>query len=414
MNFNPNFNGTGLIEASNGEVIVVTFNYRVGPFGFLSSEELEEEGNLNVGLHDQRAAIRWVRKYITKFGGDPDKLTLFGTCAGGASILAHAMAWGGKPPTPNDAAWAGGIAQSLYLPPIHHVDERDYLYNELLAATGCSDLVCLRALPCYKIQEANVARPLSDLGTYPLFPYTPVIDKDFFMDEPLTALRKGMFDQGLPLIVGGVTTPGTIFVPQVETEADIQKFLSTEFRHLSRGDIQDIVEQYSDVPSTYPGVTAKVSSRFFELAKTFGDTAIKCPSIMFADALSRVGAPAYLYSYNVTDSVELAAGYIVPHTWELEAVWDPRYAKNYVALQGANSYWPGGRNHPMIHQIQQYWLSFVRTLGNPNRGASVTWNPYANGSELVLQTNKTRMTQIATEQFEACKLWEKLAEEINS
>lgn len=55
--FNPNYNGTGLIDASDGNVIVVSFNYRTGPYGFLANDELQAEGNLNIGLHDQRAAI---------------------------------------------------------------------------------------------------------------------------------------------------------------------------------------------------------------------------------------------------------------------------------------------------------------------------------------------------------------------
>jgi carboxylesterase type B len=61
---NPNLNGSSLIEAGDHDIVVVTFNYRVGPWGFLASKEVQAGGNLNVGLLDQRKAFQWVQKYI--------------------------------------------------------------------------------------------------------------------------------------------------------------------------------------------------------------------------------------------------------------------------------------------------------------------------------------------------------------
>jgi len=63
---NPNYNGTGLVEASDHKMLVVTFNYRVGPYGFLAGDEVEKEGNLNNGLKDQIKALKWVKKHISK------------------------------------------------------------------------------------------------------------------------------------------------------------------------------------------------------------------------------------------------------------------------------------------------------------------------------------------------------------
>jgi carboxylesterase type B len=53
-----------LIKAADGNIVVVSFNYRVGPWGFLASKEVKEGGNLNAGLLDQRKAMKWVQKYI--------------------------------------------------------------------------------------------------------------------------------------------------------------------------------------------------------------------------------------------------------------------------------------------------------------------------------------------------------------
>jgi carboxylesterase type B len=63
-NANPNFNGTGLILASDMNIVVVTFNYRVGPYGFLASQQVQKDGNANAGLLDQRKLFEWVQKYI--------------------------------------------------------------------------------------------------------------------------------------------------------------------------------------------------------------------------------------------------------------------------------------------------------------------------------------------------------------
>lgn len=63
---NPNLNGTGLINAADMDLIVVTFNYRVGPYGFLGSKEVQADGGINAGMFDQRKALAWVNQHISK------------------------------------------------------------------------------------------------------------------------------------------------------------------------------------------------------------------------------------------------------------------------------------------------------------------------------------------------------------
>lgn len=79
----------GLLQRSNDSVIYVSLNYRLGAFGFLSGPTLQSYPNAtsNVGLHDQRFALRWVQNYIHLFGGDPNRITVFGESAGAGSIL---------------------------------------------------------------------------------------------------------------------------------------------------------------------------------------------------------------------------------------------------------------------------------------------------------------------------------------
>ncbi|WP_438693005.1 carboxylesterase/lipase family protein, partial [Sphingomonas sp.] len=80
----PLYDGTALARRG---VVVVTLNYRLGHFGFFSHPGLSPGDGPNFGLLDQRAALRWVRDNIDRFGGDPGSVTLFGNSAGGESIL---------------------------------------------------------------------------------------------------------------------------------------------------------------------------------------------------------------------------------------------------------------------------------------------------------------------------------------
>lgn len=65
-NSNANFNGSTVVNTSNNEIVFVNFNYRVGSFGFLTSEKVRENGDLNVGLLDQRFLLHWVRDHIAQ------------------------------------------------------------------------------------------------------------------------------------------------------------------------------------------------------------------------------------------------------------------------------------------------------------------------------------------------------------
>ncbi|KAJ5604443.1 alpha/beta-hydrolase [Penicillium lagena] len=85
---NPAYNGARLVDSK--DVVVVSINYRVGIFGFPGFDKLP---SLNLGLLDQRLAVEWVRNNIAHFGGDPDRITLFGQSAGGQSVDFYSFAW---------------------------------------------------------------------------------------------------------------------------------------------------------------------------------------------------------------------------------------------------------------------------------------------------------------------------------
>lgn len=73
----------------NEDVVLVTINYRLGPYGFLSLDTADYSGNM--GLKDQLMALKWVRENIAYFGGDPEKVTLYGHSAGAVAVHLHVL-----------------------------------------------------------------------------------------------------------------------------------------------------------------------------------------------------------------------------------------------------------------------------------------------------------------------------------
>lgn len=94
--FGATYDPSVLMNRNNNGFITVEIQYRLGAFGFLSSKEIKEKGQLNAGLLDQRFALEWVQQYITQFGGDPNRVTIAGESAGAGSVMHHGLAYGGK------------------------------------------------------------------------------------------------------------------------------------------------------------------------------------------------------------------------------------------------------------------------------------------------------------------------------
>lgn len=94
--------------AINKPIIAVSLNYRLGGWGFLASKEVVAADEANIGLFDQRLALRWVQENIAAFGGDPKQVTIGGESAGGFSVGYHIVGFDGK----NDDLFQAGIFQS--------------------------------------------------------------------------------------------------------------------------------------------------------------------------------------------------------------------------------------------------------------------------------------------------------------
>lgn len=85
----PLYNGTGILNASPGNVIFVAGNYRLGAFGWLAGTTMQNQGLPNAGLSDQRLLFSWVQDFIHLVGGDKKQVSAWGESAGAGSILHH-------------------------------------------------------------------------------------------------------------------------------------------------------------------------------------------------------------------------------------------------------------------------------------------------------------------------------------
>lgn len=83
------------VAQHTGGIVAVSITYRLAILGFLGGSEVAKDGDLNAGLLDQRAALEWVQRHISAFGGDPENVTIDGESAGGASVMMQIVAYGG-------------------------------------------------------------------------------------------------------------------------------------------------------------------------------------------------------------------------------------------------------------------------------------------------------------------------------
>lgn len=138
--------------ARETNMVYVSFNYRLYALGFLALEQLAAgDGNAvfgNYGLWDQMVVLEWIQENIRSFGGDPNKVTLFGSDAGAASILALMT----NPDSRSLFSSAWLIDPALYFN-ITFAQHSQYNNNHFLQATQCQNASCLRALTPQMVTE---------------------------------------------------------------------------------------------------------------------------------------------------------------------------------------------------------------------------------------------------------------------
>lgn len=135
-------------------------DYRLGVWGFLQTPQILAEGSSNAGLHDQRLALRWIKENIASFGGNPDKITIWGESAGAQSISYHLYSYDGRDDNLFQAAiLESGSPTGASMNPLGYYTAPT---ENLTRTTGCwtstDQLACLRSLTSDQLWKARVTQ----------------------------------------------------------------------------------------------------------------------------------------------------------------------------------------------------------------------------------------------------------------
>ena len=359
-NANANMNGTSLVKASDRNIIVISFNYRVSLYGFLASAEIQKDGSLNNGLLDQRKALQWIQNYIGKFGGDPNHVVVGGASAGGGSVALQVAAYGGR----NDNLFHATAAESQSFGAVRSVPDSQYQYDQLVNRTKCASsttrhndtLACLRGLSTNALQAQNIGTPFPGADQDPLFAYNPVVDNDFLQDLTLALFETGRF-HNVPAIYGDVSNEGTIFTPKsLNTVEGSDSFLRAQFPTINSSQLSTVQALYPTSNFTH----FQSSGKYWQsTSAAYGELRYVCPGAYLGNEYYAHNSSSivYNYHYNVTNAPSVQSGLGVPHVAELIAIWDP------PSLPA--SYKAGAPNANTIPLLQAYWTSFIRFF-DPN------------------------------------------------
>ncbi|KAL2869952.1 putative triacylglycerol lipase [Aspergillus lucknowensis] len=411
QNGNPYYNGSSLIQASDMGIVIVTFNYRVGPYGFLSGAEIRNDGSVNNGIKDMIQVLKWVQKHIHKFGGDPNHVVLGGDSAGAAAITLLLSAYNGR----DDGLFHAAAAESQSFAPMYTVDEAQFAYDNLVIRTDCYNapdtLACLRSLDTATLQKANIATQLPGAQDPPLYFYAPVIDDDLVPDYTYRMFEEGRFLR-VPVIFGDVTNEGTLFTTKnLNSTADAHAFLQDQFPALTQKHLSRIDHYYlRDIHSTKPYPDSTPYWR--PTSNAYGELRYICPGIAMSTAFANAGAPSWNYHYSVLDPEDEASGDGVYHVVELNAIWGPEnmWWSDTIGSPPPASYF--GSNAAIIPVMQGYWTSFIRSF-DPNTyryPGSPRWETWGGGrhgggrpERLFIRTGETRMESVPRDQRERCE-----------
>lgn len=247
------YNPAGLLAESgtlgDAEVIYVAMNYRLGALGWASGPSYTAEGGTaNLGLYDQRFALEWIQTNIHLFGGDKNKVTIFGESAGGGSIMHQITAYGG---TKGSSPFQKAVPQSPGWTPIQSNVYQENVYRKLLNLTGTTSLAGLRSLSSEAIIRANSQQIIYDTN-WGQYIYGPVVDGLFAPLQPGQLLAQGRFDKSIGVMVGHNANEGAYFTaPYANTTERIAAQLETTLYNIPKSSLDTIIEEL--YPAVFDG-----------------------------------------------------------------------------------------------------------------------------------------------------------------
>ena len=358
-------NGRRLAETTGA--IVVSANYRLGPFGFLghpalTAEDPDYPSSGNYGFLDQRAALAWVRDHIAAFGGDPNNITIGGQSAGGHSVSLHLVSPGSAGYFQR-AVMISGYASSRW----RSLTDAERLGSDTAAALGCTDpsqvLSCLRGKTT---REILLALPTGqqEFAEGPRAPWGPVVDYFDIPDQPRTLYANGTFNR-VPIIIGATRDEGWTYVdrsfPAGLTTTEYEAAVETEFGPV----------QASAILAMYPA--SDFASPKAALSQLTGDFEAVCEVRRIARLVERTRTPVYVYSFE--HEVDAVSGDQVIHGLDTSFWFGNNYGppSNYVlgpddralsnALAGYLTRFAAGGNPNIDDESVVHWPGFTHPAG---------------------------------------------------
>ncbi|MET8825084.1 carboxylesterase family protein [Streptomyces sp. NPDC004610] len=326
---------------TQGDVVVVTINYRLGALGWLADPALAADGNTgNYGMLDQQAALGWVRDNIAEFGGDPAKVTIGGESAGGDGVCTQLAAPG------SDDLFRAGIVQSG--PCSSNLSTTPERSQTFAVAAGCADpadaAACLRGLPVSTLQKT--ANP----------PNGPVAGGPGLPEAPPQALANGAGNQR-PVLIGTNTDEGNFFsaLQPPLTDEEYPRRLATTYPAIADRVRQAYpISEYDDDPNlAYAALTT--------------DAMFACSAETTIESLRTTGSAVYQYEFADTtapaplDMPEPSFPLGAAHTLELRYLFD---------IEGFDPLTPAQQE--LADQMVRYWAQFVHT-GDPATPEQAAW-----------------------------------------
>lgn len=352
----------GGILASHNKAVIVSMNYRLGIFGFLKSGTKEAPGN--VGLLDQNLALKWVKKNVEYFGGDPNKITIMGESAGSWSVSLHMV----SPMSRNLFNTAILESGTAYHPMI--VDSPEVAYgkaNVYAKLLGCISLNSsiesdLDIMKCIKSKSSEELAKTEDkftskLPQYFLPTYEHEGKEDVFFSNvnPLRAIKEGNIAP-VNILIGNTKNEATIFLNYILPDffslhhepllnsAIAKKIIAALFILVPQPSSDEIYQHYFRNSSN-----ASRNELARIIADAFGDFVFNCPTQFFAEKVSN----AYFYYFTHRSSNDDKAEWVgVHHFYEIPYVFGEPL-RNTTAYTSEDSMFSTN--------IMNKWVTFAQT-----------------------------------------------------
>jgi para-nitrobenzyl esterase len=375
----------GLTLAKRENVLVVTINYRLGPFGFLALPALTRESGHsssgNYGLLDQIAALHWVKNNIGAFGGDVSRITIFGQSAGGFSVcdlMVSPLAKG----LFDRAIMQSGRCEE-HLPSLVNKEARGQKIARTLHCENTGDvLACLRGKSTADILAGiTSAASYAASGVY----FNPNLDGYVFTKSPRTSIDDASVAH-VPVLLGTVAQEASRYLPPIATQNDWHAFAQKIWR-----------KRAEQVEALYPVAADSEAVSAAEQAMT--DYRYACPAWETAQALNSAGLPVYLYTFTHAplrgDRKRLGAYHAVENGYI------------FGNLRASPDRDVGPDDYALSTRLSTYWSTFAGT-GNPNSFGQPLW-PAFSRERPVVQRLDTDITSAYFSKSSICTAWSRIA-----